>query len=180
MTTWMALSKLMAHVTGPSRSTVKSLAQTGKIHARKVNALGEESESGRIWQIDTDDPTVAAWMRHSEQTEASDLEQARQHISELTTECAMWKAKYEEAAQIIEQFGMLDKVQRHAMAPQQQPLPTEDDLRIEAEMYVESCLSDNRRPTVAEFATAYTVSERTVRRRLSAAGIDYRAWRTRV
>lgn len=180
MTTWMALSELMTHITGPSRATVKALAQSAKIHARKVNALGEESEAGRIWQIDMDDPIVSTWIRHTEQTEANDLEQARQRISELTTECAMWKAKYEETAQIIEQFRMLDKVRRHATAPQQQPIPTENNLRIEAEMYVESCLSDNRRPTVSEFATAYTVSERTVRRRLTAAGIDYRAWRTRV
>ena len=180
MTTWMALSELMEHITGPSRSTVKSLAQSATIHARKLNALGEESEAGRIWQIDTDDPIVSAWIRLTEQTEANNLEQARQRISELTTECTMWKTKYEEAAQIIEQFRMLDKVQRPAAAPQREPLPTDDNLRIEAEMYVESCLSDNRRPTVAEFATAYTVSERTVRRRLTAAGIDYRAWRTRV
>ncbi len=179
MTTWMALSELMEHITGPSRSTVKSLAQSATIHARKLNALGEESEAGRIWQIDTDDPIVSAWIRLTEQTEANNLEQARQRISELTTECTMWKTKYEEASQIIERFDMLNKVQRHAAAPQKAPLPTGDILRMDADAYVKSCLRDARRPTVSEFATAYTVSERTVRRRLTAAGIDYRAWRTR-
>ena len=180
MTAWMALSELMEHITGPSRSTVKALAQSAKIHARKVNAFGEESEAGRIWQIDTDDPTVATWLQPTEQDDESEFRRAQRRIDELAQECATWQARYAEAKRIIEEFDMLCTVKKARTQPKKEPLPTGNDLRTAVEAYLASCMDDRHTPTVSEFATSYTVSERTVRRRLTAAGIDYRAWRTRV
>lgn len=175
MTNWQTLSTLMTRITAPSRPTVKLLAQQRKINARKVNASGEETEDGRTWQIDLDDPTVQGWLARAGKPK-DELAAMREEIATLKQERDLWRGHYEEAQRIIDDFRMSEKVKRAAAAPKQTPLPEGEDLHDAVDDYLVSCQEDLHRPTVLEFASAYTESERTVRRRLTDEEINYREW----